>query len=158
MAHVRLAFHVILLMFAALLLAECSSDSIPSSPSGPFLFTQLKIGKDAVPAPGTFLTRGQNVVLHLNVSYTLTPEETAFRDSLALYIQAFGRDSTHALISVGSPRDSILLGSATKNILPDSLSISVPQNVVLVTVEAFIDSIPFTNPVAAIDTLAWPVH
>jgi hypothetical protein len=158
MAQFRRLLSISSVFLFALLFSECSSDSIPSTPPEPYLFDTILFGNGITPAPGTALSRGQNITLHLNIAYTLAPQLSSIRNRLAMYVQAFGRDSTNAAFGIGARRDSFLLASSSGSVVADSLSINIPQSIVSVKVQAFIDSIPFRNPVLLIDSTSWTVQ
>ncbi len=160
MATIRRLTGFACLILSALLFSECKSDSIPSTLSEPYLFDAILFGNGTLPPPGATLLHGPNAVLHLNVAYTLSPGLSANRNNLALYLQAFGRDSANTAWQVrsGVQRDSFFLAQASAGVIRDSLTISIPSYIRSVKVQAFIDSIPFRNPVVLIDSASWPVQ
>lgn len=146
----------VLLIGILLITASCSKDTIPTTPSPPFLFSDLRLLKTTTPAPGTTLSKGQNVTVYLHSAYTLEPGNDVQRANLAVIADAFYLDATDTLrfltLTQGPP-----LG-ATSGVVAETLKFTVPQAALSVTVFAFVDTIPYANPVISYDSQEWPVQ
>ena len=60
--------------------------------------------------------------------------------------------------SIGGFPDKILQLSEQGGVLRDSLQFTLPPGIARLTMEAFLDSLPFANPVISIDSQIWPVQ
>jgi hypothetical protein len=151
---------LVLCLAAAGLLGSCTDDSIPSSPSPPYLFSDLRISKNISPVPGTTMSRGSNVTLRFEVAYTLGPGHDAMFNKLAIFADAYSSDSTGAFLAVlkslGATPPAL---NSVSTVAAESLNFTVPQNARFITLETYIDSLPpLTNFVVSIDTKVWPVQ
>lgn len=135
---------------------SCKNDDIPTTPAGPFLLTRMRISKDTTPTPGTTLNAGQTVGVHFTVDYTLSPEDDRNKTNLALFINAFSRDQNNNYMEIGIFPDKQFTLTAASGMVTDTLSVAIPATATSVTVEAFIDTLPFSNPVLTIDDKSWP--
>jgi hypothetical protein len=150
----------ILLAFLALG-AGCTKDDIPSSPSPPFLFTSMIIGKTTTPAPGTTLHPGQTITVQCEVDYTLAPVDEATRARLGFGLLSgvlSSKDSVTAdTVLVGAPAAPPVL-STSAGTIPQTMTFKVPTGSKRIFVVAFIDTLPSTGTVLRIDSQSWPVH
>ncbi|HUI66138.1 MAG TPA: hypothetical protein VL126_14940 [Bacteroidota bacterium] len=144
-------------MFIGILLlaASCSKDTIPTTPSPPFLFTDLRLLRSTSPTPGTTLSKGQNVTVYLNSAYTLDPSSDAQRANLAVLSDAFYLDATDTLRFLTLTQSPPL--AATSGVIAETLKFTVPQAALSITVFSFVDTIPYVNPVISYDSQNWPV-
>jgi hypothetical protein len=150
----------ILLAFLALA-AGCTKDDIPSSPSPPFLFTSMIIGKTTNPVPGTTLHPGQTVTVRCEVDYTLAPADEATRARLGFGVLSgvlSSKDSVNAdTVLVGVPTAPPTL-TASAGTVPQTVTFKVPVGSKRIFVVAFIDTLPSTGSVLRIASQSWPVH
>jgi hypothetical protein len=156
-------FHRILcalpvLFAAAGLLVGCEEEDNPATPAPPFLFSNLTLSKETLPRPGTFLSVGQNVLLRYKVSHTLNSGDNAQQSNMAVFVNIFGRDAVGNVISIGGAPDRTVTPLEVSNVVQDSIPFVVPAGVAGVFVEAFLDTLPFANPVVALDSQSWPVR
>jgi len=141
---------------AVVLHTSCTKDDIPSTPSPPFAFTDMVIGKTTTPTPGTAMTKTQNYTVRFQVAYTLNAASERFRNSLNLFADAYTYNTDSTFTSIGNLQQSAL--PAAGGAIAESLSFTVPTNAEFVYIEAYIDTIPFSNPVLLIDTQFWTVQ
>ena len=145
-------------MIALLLAAGCTEEDLPTSQTPPFLFTALTLSSDTQPRPGTALTQGQAVQLRYGVSYTLDATMYRQHDQLAIFVNVFGVAADSSTVNIGAFPDRQFSLDLQGEFRGDSLSFTVPSGITQVWVEAFLDTIPFSNPVVALDRLIWPVR
>lgn len=141
---------------AAVLNTRCTKDDIPSTPSPPFVATDLLIGKTTSPTPRTALNKNQNYAVRFQVAYTLDAASDRFRNSLNLFADAYTYNTDSTFTTIGNLQQSAL--PAAGGAVAESLSFTVPSNAEFVYIEAYIDTIPFSNPVLLIDTQFWTVQ
>jgi len=154
-----LKLHVGAVTLAAIfLVAGCKNDELPTNPPSPYLFTQILLSKDTRPVPETSLKVNQQVTLTYKVSYTLTPEEFQNVGNLGVFINVYATTANDSVVNIGTFPDKEFSIKQQADILRDSLSFVVPIRVVGVTLEAFLDNTPFSNPVIVIDRQHWPVE
>ena len=146
------------LLVGMLLLAGCEDDAIPTFAPPPYLFSNISITKECNPVPGSALRPGSTVNLRFSVAYTLDPNDFQNRAGLGMFINLFGRTPTDSLVSIGGFPDKILQLSEQGGVLRDSLQFTLPPGIARLTMEAFLDSLPFANPVISIDSQIWPVQ
>jgi len=145
-------------MIALLLVGGCTEEDLPTTPPPPFLFTALTLSSDTQPRPGTVLTQGQAVQLRYGVSYTLDTVMFRQHDQLAIFVNVFGLAPDSSTVNIGAFPDRQFTADLQGEFRGDSLSFTVPSGITQVWVEAFLDTIPFSNPVVALDRLIWPVR
>lgn len=149
----------IAVIVAALVVASgCSDEELPSSPPPPFLFTSLALSSDALPRPGTPLQVGQEVRLQYGVAFTLDPAMFEQRTQLAVFVNVFGVDANDNSVNIGDFPDRQFTPELQGANQLDTIAFTVPAGITQVWVEAFLDTIPFSNPVVALDRLIWPVQ
>ena len=136
----------------------CSDEELPSSPPPPFLFTSLALSSDAQPRPGTPLRAGQEVRLQYGVAFTLDPATFEQRAQLAVFVNVFGVDADDNSVNIGDFPDRQFTPELQGANQLDTIAFTVPTGITQVWVEAFLDTIPFSNPVVALDRLIWPVQ
>jgi hypothetical protein len=158
MTHRQLLRRTAILLATLLLAGGCSEEDLPSSPPPPFLFTSLSLSSDTQPRPGTFLAQGEAVRLRYGVSYTLDPSMDQQRNQLALYVNVFGVAADSSTVNIGAFPDREYRPDVPGEFRSDTLDFTVPNGVTQVWVEAFLDTLPFSNPVLALDRLIWPVR
>jgi hypothetical protein len=153
--------HTGILLAVLAFAAGCAKDDIPSSPSPPFLFTSMIIGKSTTPAPGTTLHPGQTVTVNFEVDYTLAPGVDASRALKPLGLLSgvlSSKDSVNA--------DTVLVGAAaappvlpaSAGAIPQSMTFKIPTGSKRIFVVSFIDTLPSAGSVLRIDSQSWPVH
>jgi hypothetical protein len=155
LSHIRAGM---LVACAALIAAGCAKEDIPSTPSPPFLFTSMIIGKTTTPAPGTALHVGQTVTVQFEVDYTLAPADDATRPKLGLLAGVLSRNAANA--------DTVLVGAsatppvlpASSGAIPQSVTFKVPAGSKQIFVIAFIDTLPSVSAALLVDSQAWPVQ
>jgi hypothetical protein len=147
-----------LLVAAAGLLVGCEEEDNPATPAPPFLFSNIALSKESMPRPGTPLSVGQNVLLRYKVSHTLNNGDNAQQSDMAVFVNIFGRDPAGNVVSIGGAPDRTISPLAVSNVLQDSIPFIVPAGLAGVFVEAFLDTLPFANPVVALDSQSWPVR
>jgi hypothetical protein len=139
----------------------CTKDDIPSSPSPPYLFTSMIIGKTTTPVPGTTLHPGQTVTVQCEVDYTLAPVDEATRARLGFGLLSgvlSSKDSVSAdTVLVSAPAAPPVL-AASAGTIPQTMTFKVPAGSKRIFVVAFIDTLPSTGTVLQIDSQSWPVH
>ena len=138
--------------------AGCSKDDLPATPPPPFLFSDVRLQKDIVPLPGTFLQHGKNTTVRFNVAYTLAPEIAKNRSNLRLFLNLYGEDSVGTILAIGAFPDRVYTLDQDGSNVSDSINFTVPANAAFVDVEAFLDTLPFANPIITIDSKYWPVR
>ncbi len=149
---------LLLLLAAAGLLVGCEEEDNPATPPPPFLFSNITLSKETIPRPTTFLSAGQNALLRYKVSYTLNDGDNAQQSNMAVFVNLFGRDAAGNIVSIGGAPDRTITPLNVSDVLRDSIAFFVPQGVTGVFVEAFLDTLPFANPVVALDSQNWPVR
>lgn len=143
---------------AALVAGGCSKDDIPSTPSPPFLFTSMIIGKTTSPIPGTTLHPGQTVTVQFEVDYTLAPADDAGRAKLGLLSGVVSRNAAGVDdIIVFAPTAPPVL-PATAGAVPQTLTFTVPAGSKRIFIVAYIDTLPSAGTVLRLDTQDWPVQ
>jgi hypothetical protein len=142
---------------AAIGWGSCSNDSLPTSPSGPFLFSSIEFGKGMSPTPQTPLAHAQKVNLHYTIAYTLDPGNAKIRDSLRLFVNVYADLNDTTIVGIGAFPDRSLTLPANSGILTDSIPFIVPANVTYVDVEAFMDTLPLNNDIINYTSHYWPV-
>ncbi|MCK5571288.1 MAG: hypothetical protein KAJ12_00945 [Bacteroidetes bacterium] len=147
-----------LLVGALTLLVSCEDESVPTSPPPPFLFTDLLLSKETSPTPSTPLSEGQDVLLLYKASYTLNPGDNAQQANLALFVNVFGQAPDGSIVGIGQFPNHMFSPLVVSDIVRDSIPFVVPQGVSTVFVQAFLDTLPFANPVIALDNQSWPVR
>lgn len=149
---------MVALLAGALMLAGCEDDAIPTFAPPPYLFSNISITKACDPAPGSAVRPGSTVNLRFSVAYTLDPDDLQNRANLGMYINLFARTATDSIVSIGGFPDKILPLSEQGGVLRDSLQFTLPPGIARLTMEAFLDSLPFANPVISLDSQNWPVR
>jgi hypothetical protein len=136
---------------------SCKSDDIPVTPAGPFLYTEMMITSTTTPIPQSTMTRGQTYHTRFSVAYALDPALEALmqKGKLALYADVYTDNTDNSFTVLATTSEYKL--TATNTIINDSLSFTVPANAVYVNVEAYLDTIPYTNPVIKLDSQYWNV-
>lgn len=143
---------------AAFVLGGCSKDDIPSTPSPPFLFTSMIIGKTTSPTPGTTLQVGQTVTARFEVDYTLAPADDAGRAKLAILSGVVSRNAAGVeTVVVGAPAAPPVL-TASAGAVPQTLTFTVPTGSKRIFIVAFIDTLPSANAVLRLASQSWPVQ
>lgn len=136
---------------------RCTDEDLPSTPEQPFLRTAVEFTRGVQPVPETPMQVGQSVRIRYGIAYTLAPAEVR-TPNLALYVSVYGLTQQDSLLVIGTlPNKEYPLAGAA-GITLDSLQITVPDQAVSVTLEAFIDTIAFSNPVLEISRTSWPVQ
>jgi hypothetical protein len=149
---------LVLLASAAFIIGGCSKDDIPSTPSPPFLFTSMIIGKTTSPTPGTTLQVGQTVTARFEVDYTLAPADDAGRAKLAILTGVVSRNATGVeTVIVAAPAAPPVL-AASSGAIPQTLTFTVPTGSKRIFIVAFIDTLPSVNTVLRLDSQDWPVQ
>jgi len=146
------------LFVAAGLFVGCEEEDNPATPPPPYLFSNIALSKYTTPRPFTFLSTGQNVLLRYGVSHTLNDGDNAQQSNMAVFVNIFGRDAAGNVVSIGAAPDRMITPLEVSSVAQDSIPFVVPQGVVGVYVEAFLDTLPFANPVVALDSQIWPVR
>ena len=82
----------VLVLGSVLLPGGCTDDE-PTAPSDPFLLTRVHITRNLSPLPSVVLGAGQSVSFRYEVAYTLAPEDTAQKSTIALFSGFFGYDA-----------------------------------------------------------------
>jgi hypothetical protein len=136
---------------------SCTSDDIPVTPGGPFLFTEMMLTSGTTPTPRTSMTIGHQYTARFSVAYTLDPAMVALmqKGSLAVYADIYTDNTDSSFTVLASTTERKL--TASSGVISDSLKFTVPTKAVYVNVEAYIDTVPFTNPVLKIDSQYWNV-
>jgi hypothetical protein len=147
-----------LLVGALALLVSCEDESVPTSPPPPFLFSDVLLSKETSPTPSTPLSEGQNVLLLYKTSYTLNPGDSEQQTDLALFVNVFGQASDGSIVGIGLFPNREVSPLELSDIVRDSIQFVVPQGVSTVFMQAFLDTLPFANPVIALDQQSWPVR
>ena len=138
--------------------AGCSKDDLPGTPPPPFLFSSVRLQRDIVPLPGTYLQRGKNTTVRFNVAYTLAPQIATTRSNIRLFLNFYGEDSVGTILGIGAFPDRVYTLDQDGSNVADSMNFTVPANAAFVDVEAFLDTLPFANPIITIDSQYWPVR
>jgi hypothetical protein len=139
----------------------CTKDDIPSSPSPPFLFTSMIIGKTTTPTPGTTLHPGQTVTVRFEVDYTLAPTDEATRARLGFAMLSgvlSSKDSVTADTTLALPTGPSPSLASSAGTFSQTMSFKVPAGSKRIFVVAFIDTLPSAGAVLRIDSQSWPVH
>jgi len=147
---------LLLCLGTAGLVGSCTDDSIPTSPSPPFLFSQLEISKDTSPIPGTTMSQGLHTV-RFSVAYTLAPQDDKGRATLGLFafaVSTDAKDSVSVLQTLPSTRSLTSSGGT----IADTLRFTVPPGALSVTVGALIDTLPFNTSPLLFDSQSWRVQ
>jgi hypothetical protein len=136
---------------------SCKSDDIPVTPGGPFLYTEMMLTSTTTPTPRTSMTKGQQYTARFSVAYALDPAMVALmqKGSLALYADIY-TDNTNGSFTVLATTAERKL-TATDGVISDSMKFTVPNTALYVNVEAYLDTIPYTNPVYKLDSQYWNV-
>jgi len=158
MRHRQLCWVTAVLLATLLGAPGCSEEDLPASPPPPFLFTSLSLSSDTQPRPGTPLAQGEAVRLRYAVSYTLDAPTHEQRAQLAIFVNVFGLTAQNSSVNIGAFPDREYRPELQGENRADTLSFTVPTGITQVWVEAFLDTIPFSNPVVALDRLIWPVR
>lgn len=148
-----------ILLGVGMLVASCTKDDIPTTPSSPFLFTSVDVGKTTTPVPTTVMRPGQTYTVRFQVNYTLAPQDEVTRSRLAVFADIFSRDVNNAVTVLRATPTTRPALAAAGGVVADSLSITVPLNARVVRLEAYLDTIPAAGFVLRIDTTqSWPVQ
>jgi hypothetical protein len=136
---------------------SCKSDDIPVTPGAPFLYTEMMLTSATTPVPQSTMTRGQLYRARFSVAYALDPALDALmqKGKLGLYADIY-TDNTDSTFTVLATTPELKLTS-TSGVVTDSLSFTVPAKALYVNVEAYLDTIPYTNPVIKLDSQYWNV-
>jgi hypothetical protein len=145
-------------VLAVLLAAGCAKDDIPTTPGGPFLLTRVSIERDVLPVPETTIAKNQSVTARYGIAFTLSPDDEKNRANLRLFVGVYGISANDTLVSIGTFPGRTLTLAAGTNTIRDSLTFTVPAAAATVSIEAFLDSTTFLNPVMSIDRRTWNVQ
>ena len=140
---------------SALLIGSCKEDSIPTTPSPPFLFSDLKFSKDTSPPPGTNMSLGVHTV-RFSVAYTLAPQDDRGRGTLQLLAFAVSTDAKDSISVLQTTVPRTLTSSGT--IITDTLRFTIPAGALSVTVGALIDTLGINASPLLFDSEFWPVQ
>jgi len=146
-----------LLALVSIVSLSCTDEDLPSTPEQPFLRTAVELTRGVQPLPETPIQAGQSVRIRYGIAYTLAPVE-ARMPNLALYVSVYGLNQQDSLLVIGTLPNKEYPLAAASGLTIDSLQITVPNQAVSVTLEAFIDTIAFSNPVLEISRTSWPVQ
>lgn len=100
MPHIARALIPITIILGVLL-SSCKEDDIPATIAGPFLLTNLVIGKTVSPPTDSTLAIGDSVTFNFQVGYTLAPGGVAPTDSLGISFLALQPDSMGNIDTIG---------------------------------------------------------
>jgi hypothetical protein len=142
-------------MVALLVNLSCTSDDIPVTPEGPFLYSQMLLTSMTTPTPYSTLTRGQQYTTRFSVAYTLNPSVSALlkNRTLALYTFAYSENTDTSYTYLSGLRVDTL--SAVSAIIADSIVFTVPNNALYLTVLAGIDTLPLVGADYMYDYQEW---
>jgi hypothetical protein len=156
---VKLTGVVTLALLAAVLFTTgCEDEDIPTFAPGPYLFSNLSVTKATLPPIGSRLVAGSVVNLRFSVAYTLDQSGYQNRANLGMFVNVFGRTATDSVVNIGGFPDKLLSLTNASGTLRDSVSFTLPAGVRTLTMETFLDTLPFANPVMALDSQNWPVQ
>ena len=123
------AFRLIVIAGAALAAGSCSKDDIPTTPPGPFLFTDVAVSKFVTPPTTSVLHPNTSYVVRFSVNYTLDPDTDAHRSLYAVYADIAEFDAKDSLIQaigfIPSPPPAL---TAASGVISDSISFKVPAS------------------------------
>ena len=121
----------------------------------------MVIGKTTSPTPGTTLHPGQTVSVTFEVDYTLAPSDDASRAKLGLltFVLSSTDSVSYDAVLVSPPAAPPVL-PASASALPQTLTFTVPTASRLISIVAFIDTLPQWSSVTPLRPLrfqSWPV-
>jgi hypothetical protein len=134
---------LVLVLGAALAAVSCSKDDIPTTPSSPFLFTDVAVSKFVVPPATDVLHPNQTYVARFSVNYTLSPADDAQRGTLAVFATIDSHDANGNFIAiVGNLAFTPPPLTAPGGIVADSITFTVPgTGASFISVEAGVGTI-----------------
>jgi hypothetical protein len=149
---------VLLVVGIALILGGCKEDDIPATPDPPFLFTEMILSNGVTPDPSKTLAVGQNVTTSFQINYTLSPQDDQGRSKLALFADVYSENATGIITSLTPFPGTPVALTSSGGVVSKTLTFTVPTGARFVTVEAFLDTVPFSNPVLKLDSRTWTVQ
>ena len=142
-----------------LVIGSCTKDDIPATPSSPFLFTSVKIGKSMSPAQGSTLTATQTYTVRYSLNYTLAPNEERQKSNIGIFADVYSRNATGAVTVLASTPTTVPGLTIGAGAPAESLTFTVPAGAKTVVLEGYLDTIPTTGFVISLDsTQSWPVQ
>lgn len=141
-----------------IVIGSCTKDDVPSTPSSPFLFTNLKIAKTLTPVPGTAMAANQSYIVRYLVDYTLAPEDERQKSNRGIFADVYSKNAAGAVTVLASMPTTVPGLTASSGAVPESLNFTVPAGAVSVTLESYIDTIPTASFVLTLDDKSWPVQ
>jgi hypothetical protein len=120
---------LVMIAGAALAAGSCTKDDIPTTPSAPFLFSDVAISKFVTPPATNALHPGTPYTVRFAVNYTLDPETDAQRSKYAVFADVASVDGNDNILGVLGfiPSPSPPLTAAT-GAVSDSISFTVPAS------------------------------
>jgi hypothetical protein len=112
---------------AALAAGSCSKDDIPTTPSAPFLFTDVAVSKSISPPTTNPLHPGVAYVARYTVNYTLDPDSDAQRSQLAVFAELASFDAdTNFVAVIGTLSYTPQVLTAAGGSVSDSIAFTAP--------------------------------
>jgi hypothetical protein len=123
------AFRLLMIAGAALAAGSCTNDDIPTTPPGPFLFTDFAISKFVSPPTTSVLHPSTNYTVRFSVDYTLAPDIDAKRSQYGIFADVASFDANDSLLQVLGviPLPPPVLTSAAGEV-SDSIQFTVPAS------------------------------
>lgn len=139
------------------LIMSCTDDDIATTPSPPFLFTDMIISKNITPRPGTTLKVGDSVTVRFQVDYTLATSDDNTKSTLGIFGDIYSEDVNSAitLLDTLSSRPPGLTSAG--GVVARTMRFKVPADARTVTLEAYIDTIPAAGFTLRLDSQSWNV-
>jgi hypothetical protein len=149
---------LVLGIVAAAMNLSCTSDAIPVTPDGPFLYTEMMLTSATTPMQHSILTRGHQYTTRFSVAFNLDPAMGALMDKgkLAIYADIYTDNTDSSFTVLANSAEHKLTGLT--GVIADSLTFTIPNNAAYVNVEAYMDTIPGTGFVYKLDSQWWNVQ